>query len=426
MLSLYLALALQSAQPETAPPDRERIEALEREAEDNEAASLLRREEADRLAREINELQRRLIAAAEEARRLETSALTAAQRLSDLEEEEAVLLSQLAEERDSLAQVLAALQRINTSAPPALAVNPDDAAEAARAAGLLAYMAPQLEARARAVSDRLKTLEEVRQDIITQQARLAEAEAEAQAQHSDIRALIEERRTLEQGLRAEAEDLSRRAAAIGRQASNLRELLAQIEAFARLEPRLNPRLTRPAVEPPTGIPVPRLRPERPTEPVVIDTPIESLNGASLVAALPTNDPLAGFRFSDMRGRLRLPVAGQIITRAGQAGPDNVVRDGIWIEARAGSTVTAPFDGMIVFAQAFQNLDGVLMITTADDYTLILGGLSTLYVQEGRSVLAGEPLGALGDGSSTLPRLYFELRREGTSLDPRPWLRPEYR
>lgn len=411
LAALIVALLLQDGAAQTPDPDQ--IEALEREAEDVRAAAGARNERADALAAEIAALRARLVEAADRVRTREAAASQADARLAALEIEEAALQDSLAAERASLARVLAALQRIETGSPPALAVSPDDAAEAARAAGLLANIAPQLEERANSVRLRLEELAALRAALVEQGARVAEAETALETTRAEVEALIAEKRDRERQLRAESEDLSRRAAQIASRAQSLEELLSEIRRFAAAEPRLNPRRLEPAV-PPGGIPVPRLRPERDAQGV-------------LLAAVPLTGEIEGLRFSDARGELRPPATGPLVTGYREPGRDGQRRDGIWFETRARAQVVAPFDGVVVYAGNFQSLEGVLLINTEDGYTLVIGGMAALYATEGQSLLTGEPIGAMPDRENPAPRLYFGiLRSTDQPENPENWLRPEFR
>ncbi|WP_022700622.1 murein hydrolase activator EnvC family protein [Oceanicaulis alexandrii] len=411
---LFLALSL-ALQAQTAPEPGE-VDTLEQEAAELREQAQARAEEAEAAQIAIARLQQRLVEAAGRVETREAEVEAATERLRALEREEADLLARLRAERADLARVLAALQRIEMSDPPALAVTPDDAASAARAAGLLAQIAPQLEARVLAVRERLAELEALRLLLQDQTRALIQAREALGVTREEVTALIEERRAAEAALRAQADDLSQRAARIAEQAGSLRELLADIRRFAAADPRLAPR-PEPRPEPAPGIPVPRLRPEQ--------TP--ALAMASLVDARPVSGPLETLRFSDTRGRLSPPVRGELTVSAGDRGPDGVRREGVWFETAQRAQVTALFDGVVVYAGPFQGFDGVFMINTPDGYTLILGGLGLIYAVEGQSLLAGEPVGAMSDRANPPPMLYLEIRRStDEAADPEDWLRPEFR
>ncbi len=408
------ALALQEAEAPTPDPDL--IEALEDEAEDLEAAARARALEAEAARIEIARLQRRLVEAGDRVRAREAEAEAARTRLEQLEAEEAVLLTRLSAERADLARVLAALQRIALADPPALAVTPGDAAEAARAAGLLARIAPELDARVAAVNARLEELAALRERLSAQASALGDARESLAVTREEVEALIEERRAAEARLRAEAGDLSRRARAIAAEAGDLRELLAEIRRFAAAEPRLAPRPEQP-ITPDEGLPVPRLRPDRPA----------AVPEGVLVDAAPLAGPAETLRFTDMRGRLRPPVTGRIAVGANERGPDGSVRPGVWFATQRRAQVSAPFDGVVIYAGEFQGFGTMVMINTPDGFTLVLGGLALTYVSEGQSVLAGEPVGVAADRENPDPMLYLGIRRSTDDAEnPEDWLRPEFR
>lgn len=401
MIALLLSLALLQT-----PPDREEIEAMEETARETRAISEAREAEAESLRREIADLQARLVEAGSRVQGREAEAASAAARLQALEAEEATLRTRLSRERESLADVLAALQRLEMNAPPALAVSPDDASEAARAAGLLSTIAPELERRARALRADIEALDRVRTELAGQREAVQSAQAALSTVRAEVEALIAERRAAEQALRREAQDLARQAARLSTEAQSLRQLWEEITRLADVTPRLSPRRELRAA-------------------MMANT--ATLEGETLLSALPVETAAAGPGFGDMRGRLRPPVEGRVVHRAGQPGPDGIRRDGLWLEAGSGAQVTAPFDGMVVFAGPFQSLDYVVMINTTDGFTLILGGIGLLYAEEGQSVLAGEPVGRIPERENPPPRLYYEVRRgTGTAENPETWLRAEYR
>ncbi|MGJ3230668.1 MAG: murein hydrolase activator EnvC family protein [Oceanicaulis sp.] len=409
MLAL-LAVALLSVQE---PPEAE-LEALESQAQTLAEEARARELAAEAAAAEIADLQRRLVEAGERVRVREAEAEAARLRMAELEAEEDALMARLAEDRAGLARVLAALQRIELADPPALAVTPDDAAEAARAAGLLARIAPELQRRGEAINARLTELERLREALQSQGAQLVSARDALSLTRSQVVRLIEERRAAEAGLRAEASDLSRRAARAAAEASDLRGLITEIRRMAAVSPRPAPRPEE-AIAPARGdIPTPRPRPQ-PHQPGV------------LVDAQPLTEPAQTLRFADMRGRLRPPARGDLAISAGVRGPDGIARDGVWFETRPGAQVSAPFDGRVVYAGPFQDFEGVLMINTPDGYTLVLGGLGLLFAAEGQSLLTGEPVGVMPDRANPAPMLYLEIRRSSQDADdPEDWLRPEFR
>ncbi|MDG1418448.1 MAG: peptidoglycan DD-metalloendopeptidase family protein [Maricaulis sp.] len=405
MLSLLLALTLGLTQPpdvseseDPDPAEAARLEAEQEQARLDAAASIAA---AAELADEITRLQRQLVDAARRASDSEAAALQAETAISGLTEQEAQILARLYADRESLIDVLAALQRIETQTPPAILAAPDDAAEAARAASLMATLAPHLRERARLLADELDELRSVRAATLTQRETLTVAETALLQQRDEIEALILRRRALESQRRDEADAFASRASRLGDRAQSIRSLISELSRMAEVMPTLNPR-RRSALE---GAPEPRMRPTR-----------------TLVAARAPTAPLQSLRFVDAHGQLSLPATGQFVRNFGDADTDGALSEGIFIRTRARAQVISPFDARVEFAGPFNTYGGLLILNVGDNYYMILSGLSATFATAGQSVLAGEPVGTMPDSSEPAPELYLEIRRGNTAVDPRPWLR----
>jgi len=60
----------------------------------------------------------------------------------------------------------------------------------------------------------------------------------------------------------------------------------------------------------------------------------------------------------------------------------------------------------------------ILLQHVDGYQSMYGHLSRRLVAQGDSVVAGQVIGLSGNtGRSSAPHLHFEIRRQGTSLDP---------
>jgi septal ring factor EnvC (AmiA/AmiB activator) len=396
--ALILVLQTVSDPSVPDPAEIERLEQEENEAAERAAAA---RREAETLAAEIVDLQTRLVSAAGRVSASEQTALEIERRIAGLAAEEAVILDRLLSDREALIDVLAALQRIERGTPPALAAAPGDAEEAARAASLLAAITPELQARAEGLAAELENLRRVREAAEAERLDLASTEAELDARQAEINRLLAERRELEARRRGEAERLADVAATAGAQARSLRQLLETVRGMTEISPRFNPRrLIRS-----DDIPAPALRPED-----------------GLVAARAAMAPIETLRFADSRGELRPPVEGPVVLRFRQADENGEPLEGIRIRARAGGQVVAPFDARVEYAGSFNTYNGLLILSTGDDYYIVLAGLASVYAQAGQSVLAGEPVGEMPAGGEMAPDLYLEIRRGETAVDPEPWLR----
>ena len=121
--------------------------------------------------------------------------------------------------------------------------------------------------------------------------------------------------------------------------------------------------------------------------------------------------------------------------------DGDVSQGLSIATRAESRVVSPSDGWVIYAGPFRSYGQFLIINAGEGYNVVLAGMSEINVELGQFVLAGEPVGVMGerrfasnssgntgsnvnvDLGSLRPVLYVEFRKDGNSIDPSPWWAP---
>jgi septal ring factor EnvC (AmiA/AmiB activator) len=141
------------------------------------------------------------------------------------------------------------------------------------------------------------------------------------------------------------------------------------------------------------------------------------------------EPSTGVGLDAMRGRLDWPVRGQVIAPFGKfKHPEfavDVVRKGLDIEAPLGEGIHAVEKGRVVYADRFSGYGRMVIVDHGERYYTIYGHLSEILKKTGDEVRRGEVLGRLGDSdSSGGATLYFELRKDGRSLDPAPWFKKQ--
>lgn len=132
----------------------------------------------------------------------------------------------------------------------------------------------------------------------------------------------------------------------------------------------------------------------------------------------------GSRFATTRGKLKLPVRGELLGRFGQARADSKMTwKGVFIGAPQGSEVKAIAAGRVVFADWLRGFGNLLIVDHGDQYLSIYGGNETMYKQAGQTVGAGEAIATVGaTGGAEKPGLYFEMRHRGEPFDPLGWVR----
>jgi septal ring factor EnvC (AmiA/AmiB activator) len=128
-------------------------------------------------------------------------------------------------------------------------------------------------------------------------------------------------------------------------------------------------------------------------------------------------------FARLRGKLAWPVSGRLVARFGDARAGGVHWDGVLVATERGAPVKAVCQGRVIYADWLPGLGLLTIVDHGDGYLSLYGHNERLYKGAGEPVAAGEALAAAGDsGGSSRPELYFEIRKGGKPVDPRPWFR----
>lgn len=117
-----------------------------------------------------------------------------------------------------------------------------------------------------------------------------------------------------------------------------------------------------------------------------------------------------------------PAKGWITSRFGyRVSPfsgKTALHAGIDIAAAPGSPIYAPADGVVVFASYDEGYGKLITVDYGYGVTTRFGHLSQIYVQTGQRVSKWDVIGAVGNtGRSTGPHLHYEVRINGTAVDP---------
>ena len=101
-----------------------------------------------------------------------------------------------------------------------------------------------------------------------------------------------------------------------------------------------------------------------------------------------------------------------------------------VRTQSGAIVTAPSDATVLYAGPFRSYGKLLILDAGDGYHVVLAGLGRIGVGQGQVLLAGEPVGAMGEtrvastdaveGEDSQPELYIEFRKDQRPVDPAPW------
>ncbi len=138
-------------------------------------------------------------------------------------------------------------------------------------------------------------------------------------------------------------------------------------------------------------------------------------------------PSTGRGFDTLLGQMDWPVKGPVSAPFGTfKHPEfatELVRKGIDIDAPLGEGIRVVEKGRVVFADRFTGYGRMVIVDHGQRYYTVYAHLSEIVKKNGEELRRGEILGRVGDSDSLSgAKLYFELRKDGRSVDPLPWLK----
>ncbi|HNR91382.1 MAG TPA: peptidoglycan DD-metalloendopeptidase family protein [Dokdonella sp.] len=344
---------------------REQIRAL---AEQQRATS----GEHAEAARALREQELAIDDAAKSVRALDERLSGQQDELAALEERRAGLARALETQREALAALLRSAYALGRDEEIKLLLQQDDVGAIARVLAYHRYFQGARVERIDALMGDLEQLAEVQRAIVGKNADVVATRKQQLAEVARLEAGRAERAALLATLDAALKDQQARLATLGRDERGLVDLLGRLrDVFA-------------------------------------DIP-KKLSGA---------EP-----FADQRGRLPWPLKGTL--RIGFGGRDAGGRQlsGLLIGADAGVPVHAVARGRVAYADWLKGYGMLLILDHGDGWMSLYGANESLLKDVGDWVAAGEVIAQSGaSGGQSTPGLYFELRRQGKAVDPKPWLR----
>ncbi|CAG9433092.1 murein hydrolase activator EnvC [Providencia alcalifaciens] len=122
------------------------------------------------------------------------------------------------------------------------------------------------------------------------------------------------------------------------------------------------------------------------------------------------------------GQAIWPVRGSTLHNYGDVISSELRWKGMVIAANEGTQVKAIADGRVLLADWLQGYGLVVVVEHGKGDMSLYGYNQSALVNVGQEVRAGQPIALVGSsGGQERPALYFEIRRQGKTVNPRPWL-----
>jgi septal ring factor EnvC (AmiA/AmiB activator) len=400
---LFALLLIMNFMPaDSRAESKQDLKKIEAQIEAEKAKQSELRQKISSMSKDVDSLKKNLIKTTEGVQKFEESTSKLEGKMSVLEKQKADLLDTLNKDREKLAGLIAALERIKRTPPEALIARPEAPLKTAQAAIILKSIVPELHKQAEGLRLKLRDLDYVETSLIENREEL----------NRNARKLAEEKETMEALLTARQQSIAdtqddfqeqqKTLAKLSQDAKDMRELIRKIEQKQQKakEEAERKRIAREkkAKEAETKKESETDRKQREDN----DRREEAKEKRQL-ASLPA------------LGNARLPLNGTLKTRYGQKDDIGATSEGLRIVGRSGAVVVAPLGGVIRYAGPFKKYGTIILLEHKNNYISLIAGLSRIDTVEGQSVDAGEPLGKMGSGSS--PILYYELRYKGDPINP---------
>jgi len=374
---LILTLCLAAAAPAADDPNPAKAEAelkAVRSQIDKVKAEMERDAgRRDQLTRELEDTEKTVSGARGELDKLRRERAVHTARRAELAAARRVEESALGERRAALAGQIRAASMIGQEEPLKLLLNQRDPAQAGRVLTYYQYFGRARAGQIAAINAHIAELAELDAGLAEEEARLAALEEQRKDELSRLQSARERRGRALVSLEAESKNRARELERLKDQQGGLEKLVRELRrALERID------------------------------------------------KFPTDSKDA---FAKLRGKLVWPVAGKVLASYGQIRAGGVKWDGVLLGGAQGAAVHAVYHGRVIYADWLSGLGLLTIIDHGDGYLSLYGHNERLYKEVGERVTAGDTIATVGDsGGRSTPALYFEIRRAGRPVDPRPWFK----
>lgn len=366
--------------------------------------------QATQISLELTRISKDMIASAKQIQNSE-------EKISRMESELETLRADLkkAEENfvvedDNLIKTLSALQNLALKPTEALFVQPLTPVEIIRSAMLLREAVPYLQENAARIREDLEKIENQKNLVEKQVARIIRQKKILENEHEQMKALVQRKSKIRNAVEIKSVKAKKKVERLASQANDLRDLLNKLEKQRQEKLRRQEEERRRLAE---------LKAAEARCAAEETKKLEEKQRADLIKFKPEVINEVGENFVKAKGHLLRPARGPVVTAYGEQMSKGVTSKGIIIKTRSQAQVISPYDGTVIFAGPFRGYGNLIIIEHGQGYLSLLAGLEEVDCELGQMLLAGEPVGQMPESGDT--RLYVELRKDNHPINPLTWI-----
>lgn len=358
---------------------REEARAAELRGARLEAEARAATEAAEKTAREAAALAARI-------QQAEADIAVAEARIALIDGQRRQLDMRLAERREPLLRLTAALQKFARRPLALSALRPGSLRETVYLRALLETTIPEVRQRTAALRAEIARGHRLEAEAQQALAALRASEAQLGTRRQRLVGLESRQRLVSRRASGVAAREAERALALAEEALDLDALIATLDDASAVRREL------------AALPGPIIRPASPESARVSAT------------ARPTPIPYATAPPDDFQ----LPVVGQTLAGFGAVSSAGLRSNGLSLAPRPAAQVVAPASGRVAFAGPYRGYDRIVIIEHEGGWTSLITGLARIDVDVGETLVSGAPLGI---AAVDTPVVTLELRRDGTPVNP---------
>lgn len=307
--------------------------------------------------------------------------------LNTLEQEKTSVDKRISAEQIMLGRLFYQQYRTGQQDQFKILLNQENPSQAARQLRYYTYLARARSELLEHLRDNLTKLDKLTQATETKQAELSKIRIEQDKQRQK---LLEQQQTKKKLVTQLSKQIGQQRSELSRLERNEKQLTQLIERLARQQ-REAPKKSQP---PPTSA----------RNSVVPDA------------------SFAGTSFNQLKGKLQLPVRGELTGRFGTPRQDSGSPwRGLFIRTAAAQEVHAIASGRVVFADWLRGFGNLLIVDHGSGYMSLYGNNESIFKRAGETVRAGDVIASTGNsGGNPETGLYFEIRYQSKPFDPLDW------
>lgn len=382
-----------------APPPATTLQQTREAMQETEKKRQQAEEKLAAIRKENDALREKILAKAARIDRIEKDVLQHEHESDRLKKEEARLHDTLSQQSKTMHRLVSSAWSLHHRPQLAAWMLPEKTRERALTARTLTVTGNSLKNKMASLNDALLKQKELQRNIVQRTEESREHSKTLEQERKELQEQLKKRQILVNTIQREQQQYAEKIAQLAREAADMQQLITSLEAdrteqknrlFRDIQPMLKPAYS--AYAPPS-------------------------DGND--QALPNMPRTTAKTFMQAKGSLPLPANGRVIGKYGDRRGKNDHLKGIEIRTLANATVTAPFEGEVLYTGDFMDYGNMVIIRHSNDYHTLVAGLSHIHVTKGQFLLDGEPIGAMGN-TIKLRKLYMELRRASRTVNPQKW------